>query len=255
MTSYVCQYCNKCYIRKYNYNNHLITCKLNRISKDCIFNQDDDNIQNCEININDMYKIMVKLHNKYDKLQKDYDELKKYINNTKKKISIIEYLNLNFNNLDYDFYDFVNNIIVTNNELNMIFKNDYVNGIYEIIISYIEDIKLIDKVIPIKSFTQKEGVLYIYNKKLSSWNILCDSNIQQLIKIVNKKLLLLFLDWKIENEKKMSDEQFSNLYVINMKKVVGGNFEKKNIKTMLKNKLFNYFKINLKNIISYEFEL
>ena len=38
-----------------------------------------------------------------------------------------------------------------------------------------------------------------------------------------------------------------------MKKVIGGNFEKKNINNILKNKLFKHLKCDLKKVISYDF--
>ena len=41
---------------------------------------------------------------------------------------------------------------------------------------------------------------------------------------------------------------------MNMKKVIAGNFEKKNVNIMIKNKLYKHIKCNLKNIINYEFE-
>ena len=73
------------------------------------------------------------------------------------------------------------------------------------------------------------------------------------IKYFDKKILNLFLKWKIEAQEKMNYDKFSDIYILNMKKVLGQNFEKKDKKTIIKNKLYKYLKINLKNIVSYEF--
>ena len=51
----------------------------------------------------------------------------------------------------------------------------------------------------------------------------------------------------------MNYDKFSDIYILNMKKVLGQNFEKKDKKTIIKNKLYKHLKINLKNIVSYEF--
>ena len=73
------------------------------------------------------------------------------------------------------------------------------------------------------------------------------------IKYFDKKILNLFLKWKIEAQAKMNYDKFSDIYILNMKKVLGQNFEKKDKKTIIKNKLYKYLKINFKNIVSYEF--
>jgi hypothetical protein len=38
-----------------------------------------------------------------------------------------------------------------------------------------------------------------------------------------------------------------------MKKVIGGNFEKKNPIAMIKNRLYKHLKVDLKNIVHYDF--
>ena len=43
------------------------------------------------------------------------------------------------------------------------------------------------------------------------------------------------------------------IYVKNMKRVLGTNFENKNIYAMLQNKLYKYLKVNLKNFVTYDF--
>ena len=51
----------------------------------------------------------------------------------------------------------------------------------------------------------------------------------------------------------MSYDDFSQIYIINMKKIIGGNFENKNPGNMIKMRLYKSLKINLKNIVNYEF--
>ena len=73
------------------------------------------------------------------------------------------------------------------------------------------------------------------------------------IKYFDKKILNLFLEWKTEAQKKMDYDKYTEIYILNMKKVLGNNFENKDKKTIIKNKLFKHLKVNLKNIVSYEF--
>lgn len=280
MYNYTCNYCLKQYIRQSAFNSHLEKCKFHRLcrtTQSTINNdissstiEEDINIKSVDININSLYKLLIQLYNKYQKLESDYNEIKKYVNITKKKINILEYLNtherpeikLNLDShseSDFDFNDFICNIDITFIELNLIFKYDYIDGIYNIIINHIEKYKTLDHIVPIKSFKQKENLIYIFTKESDSWNIMDNEYINLLLKYFDKKLLLLFLDWKIQYESSMDNEQFSQIYVLNMKKVIGANFtdKNKNKTSLLRGKLYKYLAqdIRILNECCLEFEI
>lgn len=253
-----CSYCNKSYIRKTAYNNHLAKCKFHKL---CRTNNETNNSENISLETmsrsNDsLFQMLIMLHNKYEKLEKDYDLLKSYVYNTKKKIDIISYLNENYKPKDnFDFLNFTNTINMTNNELDLIFKHDYIDGILNIIINAITKFNLNEEnnILPLKAFNHKEYVLYIYNNDLESWKTMEQNDLITFIKYFDKKILSLFLEWKTEAQTKMDYDKYTEIYILNMKKVLGNNFENKDKKTIIKNKLFKHLKVNLKNIISYEF--
>lgn len=269
MTSYICSYCNKTYKRKSAFNNHQINCELIRICSKIKTKNEEDQELNIKFNgnINDLYKLFINLYNKFEKLETDYNELKNYANVKKNKIDIIQYLNKNFDYSDFDFYKFIESIQVTNKELFIVFEKDYIEGIFQIILEHIERIKH-NTNIPIKAFNNKEGVLYIYfnsehNKSLgqpdcmqtnhSSWIIVDEDKIKFIMKYFNKKLIPLFQKWKEDNENQFDPDNFTMIYVRNMKRVLATNFEKKNKNAMLQNKLYKYLKVNLKNFVSHHF--
>jgi hypothetical protein len=258
MSTYVCSYCKKSYIRKTAFNNHQLKCELIRICNNVKSKgEEDDEELPVKFNgsINDMYKLLINLNNKFEKLEADYNEIKKYVNVTKNKIDIIEYLNKNYDCSEFDFIKFLNSIEVTNIELEKVFEKDYVDGIFQILIDYIEKIKHNNE-IPIKAFNNKEGVLYAYIKIPDSdknWSAISEDEIKSIYKYFNKKLLPLFLKWKEVNEKKLDPDDYTLIYVKNMKRVLGTNFEKKNKNAMLQNKLYKYLKVNLKNFVSHDF--
>ena len=257
MATLCCSYCNKTYIRKFAYNNHIEKCKLHYYCKNSkpepSINIEDISIENMPINNESIFKLLINLQNKYEKLQEDYDELKKYVTNKKSKINIIDYLNQNFYYRSFDYNDFINSIVISDEDLDIIFKKDYVDGFLEIITKNIEKIKYINN-IPLKAFNIKENNIYIYNNNITSWTLLDANYLNNIIKYFDKKILALFLEWKKNNEIKFQEDQFSEIYILNMKKVVGGNFDKKNKKLLIKNKLYKYLKVNIKEITSYEFE-
>jgi len=193
--------------------------------------------------------MLIDLTNKYDKLQNDYYELKKFVETNKKKVDIITYLNNNFIYNNFDFYDFINSITIKKDELEIIFKKDYIDGIINIILNKINNI---ENDIPLKGFTTKEGKLYIYIKSSKCWIELSNEELNKTIKYFNKQILNEFNIWKNEAQKTMKTDDFSEIYILNMKKVLGGNFDNKNLNNLLKNRLYKHIKINVKSICSYE---
>lgn len=245
---YSCQYCKKIYKRESAFNNHIITCKISRHMRDKL------NPLQESLNIENLMKMILDLNCKYEKLEKDYNEIKKYVNVSKNKINIIDFLNEKYIDLDLDIQEFIEEIDLTESELDKIFKNDYVNGIIKIIFDKITEMREKMKIEPIKAFSNKENILYVYNKFNNCWNILTSEQLDKLIVIIDKKILCQFLKWKLYSEQTYDKETFSEIYVMNLKRVVGGNFENKDKKLLIKSRLYKLIKTNLKNIISYEFE-
>ena len=250
---YSCIYCNKIYIRKFAFNNHLAKCKLNNNIKVTTSNSEYKMQYNKSISNEVIFNMLLDLNNKYEKLQANYDELKKYTNIIKNKISILDYLNNNYQNLRIDFIDFTKLINISLEEINIIFKKDYIEGIIEIIINNINKLKTNETIIPIKGFNQKENNLYIYLKNINCWKLMEINEFNNFIHYFNKNILNIFARWNENAKLTLNNEDYSDLYVINMKKVIGGNFEKKNINNILKNKLYKHLKCDLKKVISYDF--
>ena len=111
MSTYVCSYCKKSYIRKTAFNNHQLKCDLIRICNN-VKSKDEEDEEELPVkfngSINDMYKLLINLNNKFEKLEADYNEIKKYVNVTKNNIDIIEYLNKNYDYSEFDFIKFLN---------------------------------------------------------------------------------------------------------------------------------------------------
>jgi hypothetical protein len=265
---FICAYCNKSYLRKASYNNHLVKCKLCRFASDCgninsvVNNETVNNITidslKKDLTIHNLFAMVIMLYNKYEKLESDYIELKKYVTITKNKINILDYLNENFKQ-DYMNMDaggtnitkFMDELVIGEDQLQKIFKYDYVDGIFNIICDYIDKLYVKESLVPIKCFNTKENVLYIFDGEL--WLIMDDNYLRKFIKSFDKKILTKFVEWKKIAEKTIDPEIFGEIYIQNMKKVIGGNYEKKNPASMIKNRLYKHLKVDLKSIVSYDF--
>ena len=263
---FTCAYCNKTYIRKASYNNHLVTCKLSRFASNCNKTESSvsvplpDTIDSLkkDMNMPNLFAMVIMLYNKYEKLESEYTELKKYVAISKNKINILDYLNENFK-CDYmnmtsggnNITKFMDELVITQEQLDKIFKYDYVDGIFNIICEYIAKLNVKNILIPIKCFNTKENVLYIFDGQL--WLIMDDVYLRKFIKSFDKKILTMFVEWKKSAEKTIDTEIFGEIYIQNMKKVIGGNFEKKNPALMIKNRLYKHLKVDLQNIVHYDF--
>ena len=179
-----------------------------------------------DINIHNLFAMVIMLYNKYEKLESEYCELKKYVTITKNKI-------------------------IAQEQLDKIFKYDYVDGIINIICEYITKLNVKGSLLPIKCFNTKENVLYIFDGQL--WLIMDDVYLRKFIKSFDKKILTMFVEWKKSAEKTIDTEIFGEIYIQNMKKVIGGNYEKKNPALMIKNRLYKHLKVDLQNIVHYDF--
>lgn len=262
---YSCAYCNKNYVRKSAYNNHLIKCKYatkQYKSKQCKSNSVPLELESItleslsrDVNIHNLFTMVIMLHNKYEKLESEYNELKKYVTVVKNKINILDYLNENFKH-DYlndgaNIKNFMANLVLQQDHLQKIFKHDYVDGIFNIICEYIDTLNVKGLLLPIKCFNTKENVLYIFDGL--QWIIMDDTYLRAFIKSFDKKILTLFVEWKASAEKSIDPEIFGEIYIQNMKKVIAGNYEKKNPALMIKSRLYKYLKNDLKSIVHYDF--
>ena len=295
---FICAYCNKTYVRKASYNNHLVKCRLCRFASDCGNNKSVNNINFAnsnsvnikhdnnehatsefvnsgsvdnanssninidslkkDLNIHNLFGMVIMLYNKYEKLESEYTELKKYVAITKNKINILDYLNENFKH-DYmnmcsggnNITKFIDELVIGEDQLQKIFKYDYVDGIFNIICEYIDVLNVKGSLLPVKCFNTKENILYIFDGQL--WLIMDDIYLRKFIKSFDKKILTRFVEWKKNAEKTIDTEIFGEIYIQNMKKVIGGNYEKKNPALMIKNKLYKHLKIDLQSIVHYDF--
>jgi hypothetical protein len=220
------------------YNNHLLKCKFanfsSKFDKSSEKNTDSETISidslKQNMTINNLFALVLMLYNKYEKMESDYNELKKYIAIVKNKINIVDYLNMHYSSC-ISITEFLDSII---------FNQETIEGLNSA-----------QMLIPIKCFSLKENVLYMFDSGV--WTLSDDSNLRKFIKYFDKKILTQFVLWKTDAEKLFDSETFGEIYIQNMKKVIGGNFEKKNPIAMIKNRLYKHLKVDLKNIVHYDF--
>lgn len=232
-----CSICGKEYQNDNLFEKHKLICSISH-----------DQHNEDKIGVKNLSKIVCYLVKSNIKLEEEIAELKKWANTKKKKFAVIEWLNENYTpkmNLE----SWIETIIVTRDQINYLFKNNYNDGVVNILKEYLPLNE--ENYIPLKSFDQKDNTIFVY--KGNKWDVYAHSDFEKLISGISKKLLNEFKVWQDENEDKLYTDDFSAIYLQNVKKIMGGNHSVEQQNNAIHRSLYKYLKMNLKNIIQYEF--
>ena len=233
-----CPYCSKAFGRISALQNHSAFCAIRHQGKYAAKNSTD------ELDIpplRDMYIVLQKLVLENEKLHKKITELEKLTNKEKKRVSLVDWLDVN-KTPTIDFVDWVKNIAVTQCDFHRILTVNIVNLIMDIIKNNLET-----KDIPICSFDQKLKTIFIYTQK--SWRIVEKGEFYRFIDNIIRKLTGQLNQWmqRIELQLQTNEEKF-HMYT---KKIYSIDTEE--VARRIHLRLYNHLKYNLRNIVEYEF--
>ena len=233
-----CPYCSKAFGRISALQNHSAFCAIRHQGKYAAKNSTD------ELDIpplRDMYIVLQKLVLENEKLHKKITELEKLTNKEKKRVSLVDWLDVN-KTPTIDFVDWVKNIAVTQCDFHRILTVNIVNVIMDIIKNNLET-----KDIPICSFDQKLKTIFIYTQK--SWRIVEKGEFYRFIDNIIRKLTSQLNQWmqRIELQLQTNEEKF-HMYT---KKIYSIDTEE--VARRIHLRLYNHIKYNLRNIVEYEF--
>jgi hypothetical protein len=250
---YKCINCSREYTRKSYYDKHSLICDF--LSKSVKEHKIDVQEYDDTPNQRQLYEVILELSAKIVKMEEKISELSKNAEYKRKKINIIEWLN-NSIKCNINFNQWIENIKINRKHLELIFNNDYNNGIVHILKDIIHigelDHNNNEILLPMKSFDQKPNMIYIHND--GQWNIMNNEMLNKLTGTFTKLLLGEFINWQKENMEKLeNDDRFGIEYAQNMKKIIGHNLSVDQINNKIKNEIYKILKVNLKSVVEYEF--
>ena len=173
-------------------------------------------------------------------------ELKKQSQIEKRKIPIIDLLNKNFIPTE-DYMKFLT-VEISSENLEIIFTHGLIIGIQEILQNQICSI---EDNCPLQAFEQKNNKIYGYNEN-QKWEQISLENFDKIILKLRKNIVDEFKKWQDEHESELYSDDFSTLYLDNVKKVMGPNLSQEGIHKKIYKNLYDYLKKNLTNVIEYE---
>jgi hypothetical protein len=239
-----CPSCFKSYKKTACYEKHILYC--------------DRELKSTNIPSNtQLLEMITNLTEKYNGVQQELQNIKGQIYTKNRKIDVLKWLNQS-QNKDEDededtenqlsFIEILQNIDISMDDLNLLFENNFVTGVFEIINRHLNSHYKIDKLI--KCFNQKKNVLYICVS--NNWAPLENNDFINIMKIINVKIFDRFKQYRDMNSDKIGSDSFQIQYNANLKKILCVNIPFDTKCTRIQNKIYTEYKECIKSITEIE---
>ena len=260
MTRLCCEYCGKEYKRKINLDKHFILCEIVHKAKkrDKRIDKEAEEIDAELPSQKQMYKMLLELALKYNKLEEKIELMNKLVDKTKKKINVLDWLN-NSSNLKPElvFENLADSLIILESDLDLLFNSDFYDTLNEIFIRNIYNKDATE--IPLFSFIQKTNTIYVYNKDINTLeSVWIELSREKLIYFMNKlhfKIVKCLSEWNKKNFDKInSSDKMAEIYTKAKIKLMGIDFKHEQTLSKVRLGIYNKMKKDMKALIEYEFE-
>tara|TARA_Y100000589_G_scaffold203026_1_gene191585 strand:- start:602 stop:1312 length:711 start_codon:yes stop_codon:yes gene_type:complete len=144
----ICPHCNKQFKLKKTLLNHMMLCELTNKEEVAVLPTQKE-----------MWIILQKLYNDNQNLKKRVEQLEKIVNKDVKKMNMVDWLNQNDKGINLELW-LKTSVLVTIDNLKMIFMTDYARGLSNILENNIKD----NENNPFRAFSHKTKQLYVYEK-------------------------------------------------------------------------------------------
>ena len=247
--NYTCYCCGKTYKKRETLDKHTVLCEIIDKAK----KKKSTTVENEEIipSQKQMYNILVELTLKYRTLEEKMEEAQKWIDKAKKKINIEEWLNKNVKPL-ITFNDLSENqIIVTEENIEFLFKNNFIDTFFEVLIKNMDLLKINDENSPIQSFSQKANKIYVYDvsniNDINGISILFEElSREKLVKFgkqIHFKIVKELTEWKNKRGISVDEcEKTSQMYNNALMKLMTVDFKQETVVGKIRTGLYNKFK-------------
>ena len=255
-----CEYCGKEYKRKINFDKHFILCEIvyKAKKKDRRIDKENEEINEEMPTQKQMYKMILELALKYNKLEEKMELMNKWVDKTKKKINVLDWLNTSSNlKPEIIFDNLADSISILESDLDLLFNGNFDNILNEIFTRnfYQKD----ESEISLFAFIQKTNTIYVYSKDTSSLQaVWIELSREKLIYFLNKvhfKIVKTLSEWKKNNSEKINNsDKLEEIYNKAKIKLMGIDFKHDSTLNKIKLSIYNKMKKDMKALIEYEFE-
>ena len=247
-----CTYCGKSYKSKTTLDKHFILCEVTNKLKSKPSNEDDNILPSQK----QMYKIIVDLVLKCNKLESKVDHLNKYVSKKINKIKIIDYLNNNVIKPSLLFDNICEIINVEQSDIEYLFNNSFKETLNNILSrTFNENIETAET-LPFVSFVEKVNTIYIYtlnstysdNNSVQNygWIVAPREKIIRFLNIIQLKISKALSEWRKKNITLLNEnDSQSILYDKTYSKLIGIEFKKNENYNQFYNNIYHKIKKEL----------
>jgi len=239
-----CAECGKGYKTKTNYQKHLMLCDL--IAKGKQRSADDEILDNLPSQ-KTMYKMILELGQKYNRLEERMNEVNKWVVKKRKKIDVLEWLNATVKP-EYIFDDMIDNIHITDSNIEIMFNNTVYDTYNAILCIELQ---------PIFAFIQKPGLLYAFltnDEGQRVWRELPKEKLIRFLKLIHLKITRALFEWKKKHLDINSSDSIATMFDKTTCKLMLVDFNQDYTLSRFKNIIYSRLKTDVKTMIEYEFE-
>jgi hypothetical protein len=242
--SICCVNCGKGYKSKVGLDKHLILCELVKKIKSGKKIEDEEEIEVPSPKM--MYKMILELGLKYNRLEEKTTEMNKWVVKKKKKVDVVVWLNDNLKP-EYDFDEITERISITDTDIEIMLENSLYDTLYAILF------RVLDVDAPIFAFNQKPGILYIFENEF--WFEIPVEKLTRLLNICQKKVSKAMLDWKKKHKDEFnSSDSFATRYDKAVVRLMSVEFRNSAHFNKAKSMIYGKLKTDAKTVVEYEFE-
>ena len=243
---YKCEKCNRKYQRYYYYTRHTMTCSLD--ISDNIKSIKESTLTIDTLNTpSQIMQTITHLLAESNELKQELNELKRMQYKERQKIKIIDWLNRLYKpTINYKAIQ--KSIDINENTLEAIFTTNLLNVIIEILLKNIH--KGEDKEYCFKAFDQKPNKIYVFTEE-ESWKLLTETEFGLILSMISKKILDEFAKWQDKYSSDLYIDSFSDIYLVNIKKINSINLHLPKTQLLVYKQLYNKLKQKLE-LIEYE---
>ena len=246
-----CNYCGKIYKTRANLDKHINLCELINKGKKTILLEEDDETPSHK----NIYKMLLELGQKYNRLEEKIEEVSKWVVKKKKKINVLEWLNAN-NTPEFLFEILFEKVVITEDDINILLNNPFNVLLDEIFARNIYS--FLENEFPIFAFVQKANIFYIYDKindEKKEWHELTREKLIKFLNKVHMKIIKYFNDWKKTKEHEIrSNDSFATLCDKTIVKLMSVELKQDATLSKIRSMMYNKMKTDMKALIEYEFE-
>jgi hypothetical protein len=236
-----CTFCKKKYRKESTYNNHYPLCKLmnehNLLEKD-------------NLSMRDMLVCMKDIAAKCAKMETKIESLTRQNMVQVQKLNDKDWLTTNCSP-EVSFSELIDTIQVNEDNLNYLFRSDFISAAVMLLINKLEEIPDNFKR-PIQAFEHRRNVFYAFTVG-KGWCVLNNEIFENVITSVHHKFYSEFNVWCNDVQHKLNNDSFAIEFCKCTKKINGGNSSREDTLTKCFSKLFAHICLKVGGKIKFEF--